>query len=151
MGWFAPGTCGCCYDPPPCGFCSADNDTITLTIGGFSGMSVCGCARVFNGVWTLPREYANACYYLQTYTYTCVPGGAPRYVNMEAWVTGDGTHLCWFAQLYFQGVFYNYKWDSGSMSAFDCTATRTLTFTSISGSFGATPCTGYASTTCQIN
>jgi hypothetical protein len=125
VGWFC---CRCVEDAtPPCKWCSADADTLSCTLAGFTNRD-CNCAFL-NATFILTRRSYNAC---QWYS-----GGLSEpcagHTNISYHITADarivgGSVVGWFVTLIFgedsAATEITFLYYSGSPT-FDCTADHT--------------------------
>ena len=151
-GWF----CDCChYDTPPCDYCSADADTVAMTIAGI-GNNMCTCTGL-PGTYILTRDPSNACIWRGTLpSFACI-GGATVYGRISATVISLYGQFRWFAQAEFwalDGIQFTtqtlvqWTWNSGGNTPFDCTATRSLSQYSL---YERMPLCNWGSATCTLN
>jgi hypothetical protein len=142
----------CCGDSPPCAKCTSDADTVAVTITGFSAGSSCTEAScdLLEGTYVLPRQVWDPCWYQKIWSRGCTTAMpiAGTY-TIRAWVgpVPVTSNWGWNVTLTFTygiGLAYTetayYKWDSGGTSAFDCTATRSMTYVSAAGGLGCSGC-----------
>jgi hypothetical protein len=155
MAWF-PWCCCDIADPPPCNKCSADSTTVAVTVSGISNGVVCSNCSWWNATFILTRTASNSCLWTKWGNWPC-SGGSPAQYYVGAFATTDlATHRIWQASIqniYASGgtahlEYGRNKYDSGSASAMDCTATRTTT-----NDINVTDqgCAGYATMTVTIN
>lgn len=132
----------CSYDPPPCGFCTADSDTNVVAISGIIVDACSECIAV-DGTYVLGRSYINACRWNHGRFFSFCDGTPFTFrlnmqLQLDAMVLSPGSNQGWQltitlgigfdANPYFSGQNTAiYRWNSGSSADFDCTATRTLT------------------------
>lgn len=157
-GWW----CDCCGEPQPdCAYCSTQDTTISVTIGGFTDNGYCACTN-FNMTYVLPLEstppYDLCVYRTSGPTFAC--DNWPCWGNVSSAVyasagVGLGGNYYWFVSLsvtyscpQFVTMGQSWQWNSGAATPFDCTATRTLTRSAIPTD---AVCDGWSNTTCQIN
>lgn len=163
--------CGTVVDPPPCTACTADASTVTLTISGATDSTCNQCNEFFNGTYILSRKLTNACLWTYTnYNHVCWSSGGgivyygQLYIQAAAqqlfpssakgWNVGIIYAVTWFPAgypwpTYTQNLIY--RWNSGSSSPFDCTATRSLSLHSYVPDPVAQPCANLDSLTITIN
>lgn len=155
-GWFCC-RCQAPYDPPPCGICTADDDAMSITIAGLSNGTYCtGCAY-FNATFILARQSGNACLWQRQATYYhCGPYLAIHKMTVIATTLAPGTSKGFIAGLeatyFLSGIghveYTRRRWNSGSASSFDCTATRvTSSYLYLQDS----GCDGWSTATITIN
>ncbi len=154
MAWFP--WC-CCVDPPPCGYCSTDAETVAVTISGISDGVVCSGCSFFNATFILPRLNYNACVW-QKYGYagTNCSGISSTYTITAAVRLDLSSHKIWevgLQNIYFvSGVSHleygRNRYDSGSTATMDCTATRATTnYINVTDE----GCAGYSTMSVTIN
>jgi hypothetical protein len=148
-GWF----CDCChYDTPPCDYCSADADTVAMTLAGFGDLG-CDCSA-WNGTYILTRRPSNACVWEAYMAPRECPGFGTISGRMTAHVMSLYGQYRWFADLtlnYYLILYaeLRWTWGSGGGVPFDCTAHRALTAHSL---YERTPGLCYwGSVTCELN
>jgi hypothetical protein len=151
-----PGCKGCIEDPPPCYICSADADTLAVTLAGLSNGD-CVCSSL-NATHILSRRIDNACYWRKGSAMVSCGGlyGLVSYSVEAAVWPGFGGRSEWIVNLRIYGgiIYYGeiafaaWKWTSSTSDPIDCTAARTLTLVSVPT--GAV-CSDWGSMTCQVN
>jgi hypothetical protein len=154
MAWFP--WC-CCIDPPPCGYCSSDAETVAVTISGISNGLRCTNCTWFNATFILPRLNYNACTWQKNgYTGIACSGLASRYTIWAKVMLDLSSHRIWEVAVentyaYAGTTHLEYgrnRYDSGSTAAMDCTATRSTTnYINVTDE----GCAGYATMTVTIN
>lgn len=160
LAWYP--CCGESQDLPPCTYCTSDSDTVTLTFTGISdGGTLCTGCEVLNGTaFVLNRMYTNACGWERNWSawYWCdLSALLVGVIRLRAYAAqlGPGTNKGWLVYVSnYGGTAYvdevTYIWNSGSSSAFDCTATQTASYsTHVPGTSGAS-CL-YSGSSCQVN
>jgi hypothetical protein len=155
----------CCgYDPPPCASCSDDDAYVSVRPSGI-GNAWCYCTYYFNTTFICQRISTNACRWSQALDPGVFgPCGAHSIYNMFAEVaTLPSGNLGWRARIAYRQPlggggavgWIEWTWDSGGTTPFDCTATRTLTYSAhydppvIYGVY--TLCSNHTTSTCQVN
>lgn len=147
----------CSGDEPECTKCSDDSATISITFTGFAD-NHCACNTQVNGTFILTQNAVDSCWWdiWSDVTDGCHAGSVLN-IHIRAQVIAiTGGNWGWAAFITVTYDFnsgwqhWSYEWDSGGTSAFDCTATRTLTNTNYTVSIGVTPCVANTPT-CQIN
>lgn len=139
--WY-PWCCCDLVDPPPCSSCTADSETISVTIAGATDDACTYCDENVNGTFVLRRlpystcgwafvDYNMVCKYVYpsflkvTFSIGLVAGTLPPSSN-KGWHMRISLTTNWTYPSAYEDV-ATYRWNSGGTSAFDCTATRTLT------------------------
>jgi hypothetical protein len=149
---------------PPCVHCSTDDSTVTATFGNITDDN-CAACDTFNASWVLDRDDINMCVWEKYGVLNCGGSTGTLSYRIVAWVTFDAdAHKIWWCNLlyyhsswmlYWPAEKYTFKYDSGSSSTMDCTATQTLTFISYQSPFWPTydyrQCYYSGTPTCQLN
>ena len=148
----------CCnpYDPPPCGSCSADSDTVSVTFTGAVD-GACDCDWI-NATFILSRLSGNACAWRTQGTFACGVGGSYT-ITAEATDIPPGSPVRkgWRVTLGIAipagGIsnIITYQWRSASSTSFDCTATQSLTLLSAASVPALCDTTAWSSSTCTVN
>lgn len=159
------------WDPPPCTVCTSDADTVTVTISGATDSLCNRCNENLNGTFVLSRVFSNACLWTYTnYNHNCYLHGSGfiTYGSLfiqaasqqlypssnKGWRVSIGYGVTWWPggfppTTYSQNAIY--QWNSGSSSAFDCTATRNLSLHSYVPDPVTDPCANLDSLTVTVN
>lgn len=137
----------CCCGGWTCVYCSTEADTVSVTFTGWGDYGSCtNCNETFNVTFVLSKSETVGCRWIVTGNWDC--GGSISYSVTADATQVSGSNLGWKVTLSLGPLQTNeYIWNSGSTSAFDCTATRTATI-----SVGTPP--GYCyttTTTCTVN
>ena len=158
----------CCdfEDPPPCQYCTADADTVSLSIAGASDDACNLCNEGVNSTYILRRSLTGACGWgkilyggacnatpsLDVYTFKMALSVNPLYPSPNI---GWSLTLELTGYLYSLGGIYMdvavYRWNSGGTSDIDCTASRSLTNFSYTPDPTRSPCANFGALTVSIN
>lgn len=135
MTWYP-----CCYESvePECEICSADADTVTVTISGLTSHTWCNRCENLNGTYILTRNPANACVWNYTLSSNqlCNSDFPQSTLTITASVGESTGTYWWFVNITFittlQGSARtssaDYEWDSEDDVALDCTAEQVLAY-----------------------
>lgn len=137
----------------PCSYCSTTPSTVTVTLSGV-GNGACNCSFV-NTTFILPQTAACNWQYQQQFTCSTPNDGLLTVQATAGVIPGLSGNWGWTVRVYVAlpgGGIINtitYYWNSGGTTAFDCTATRTLTF--YASASLPDLCSGWSSASCTIN
>jgi hypothetical protein len=154
---------------PECDGCSTKDTTISVTLSGWPDFD-CDCSEA-NDTFVLRSQspFEGQCHYSFRGDMATCQSLIPPVIYIKAY-TRNGPfqnldNVGWAVFVTYETTLYNwelpgwikayssatYWWDSGGVSAFDCTATRTLTLVYEENTGNLRPCGFLAGTTCQIN
>lgn len=133
--WY-PWCCCDIVDPPPCSNCTADANTVSITVSGATDDYCNQCDEAFNGTFVAVRDPSVSCRWIYSnYVWPCRVVGSSFLFGARGFVLSAQTlfpsaNKGWNLSLTVGANFHNdtaiYRWNSGSTSSFDCTATRSL-------------------------
>ncbi|MHB8953573.1 MAG: hypothetical protein ACYC4U_11435 [Pirellulaceae bacterium] len=143
----------CCTTTAECPRCSADTDSVSVTLGGISS-STCDCSSL-NATFVLARNSSDPCLWEYLGSFYCATYGTVGVSVLASVISGLGGRYYWSVTLQltwspFGLAEITWLWDSGAATAFDCTAEQTLSVNSYT-SPTPTICTDWATMTCQVN
>lgn len=146
----------CTAVPPPCVHCTDyPGDTVAVTFSGFGDAAFCLCGTWFNATFILQRSLYDPCFWLASGYWGCKSSYSYSYGERYTIRLGISQHFTgvkvWTCELYIGGWLFGYQWLAGAPGAIDCTATQTLAFAYYMNWTSIVYCSGYLTSSCQVN
>lgn len=122
---------------PECNICSADSETVTVTISGLTSHTWCDRCENLNGTYVLTRT-VNECAWSYSVSNNLMCNGTfpPSTLTIVASVGVATLTNWWFVKITFMTTLQgadrtseaDYEWDSESDELIDCTAEQSLSY-----------------------
>lgn len=146
----------CCGGTAECTWCSADSDSVSVTLAGFTNGTFCTNCAGFNTTYVLAREAGTTCSWHYHSQWKCDSFASFTDYDITATAVGGGAFVYWQVLVtittYHGGNWTNYilyRYVSDSSTEMDCTVERNPDY--LSDTNPANDCADLQNVTCQIN